>query len=203
VPTACAPSPPTADVLVLDGHGGNEQLSDRDLVQRARAGQEWAHAMIYRRHVGLVANAAQRLLRNTSDVDDVVQETFLIAFEKLGSLIDAQALRAWLVKIAVNRAHRRYRWRRFVALVGGEDPSPIFEQQASTAASPEQLAELALIDRALSRLPYKLRTPWVLRHAVGCQLEEVAEACGCSLATAKRRIAEAEACVRLHLEGPS
>lgn len=190
---------PPRDVLVLDGRGGNEHVSDGDLVRRAQGGEAWAHEMIYRRHVRLVATTAQRLLRGTSDVDDVVHETFLIAFEKIGSLLDADALRGWLVRIAVSRVHRRFRWRRFVALLGGADPTAVLEDQASREASPEQRAELALIDRALGRLPRKLATPWVLRNIVGCQLEDVAAACACSLATVKRRIAEAETKVREHL----
>lgn len=199
MPRALARLPAARDVLVLDGRGGNEHVTDGDLVRRARGGETWAHEMIYRRHVRLVATTAQRLLRDASDVDDVVHETFLIAFEKITHLIDADALRGWLVRIAVSRVHRRFRWRKFVAFLGGDDPTAVLEEQACRDASPEQRAELALIDRALGALPLKLRTPWVLRHVVGCQLEDVAAACACSLATVKRRIAEAEGLVRRHL----
>ena len=190
------------DVLVLDGRGGKDDVSDGDLVRRARGGEEWAHEMIYRRYVRLVATTAQRLLRDPSDVDDIVHETFLIAFEKLDRLLDADALRGWLVRIAVSRVHRRFRWRRFVHFLGGADPTAVLEDQVSNDASPAQRTELALVDRALAALPLHLRTPWVLRHVVGCQLEDVAAACNCSLATVKRRIAEAEATVRAHTEAP-
>jgi len=199
VPRALARSPSSPDVLVLDGRGANEHLSDADLVRRARGGEAWAHEMIYRRHVRVVAATAQRLLRAPADVDDVVQETFLIAFEQIDRLLDADVLRGWLVAIAVSRVHRRFRWRRVVALLGGDDPTARLEEQASSEASPEQRAELALLDRALARLPQKLRTAWILRNVVGCQLDEVAAACECSLATVKRRITDAEATVRAHL----
>jgi len=196
---ACLTSPP--DVLVLDARRSSDHLTDATLVRRAQAGEEWAHEMLYRRHVRLVANSARRLLRDDAEVDDVVQETFLIAFEKIGSLLDAEVLRGWLVKIALSRVHRRFRWRRFVAFFGADGPDAVLEEQASRDASPEQRAELALLDRALLQLPRPLRTAWILRHVVGCQLEDVATACGCSLATIKRRIAEADAKVNEHLGG--
>lgn len=189
---------PGRPVLVLEP-GGDEHVADGELVRRARDGAGWALEMIYRRHVGLVATTARRLLRDPSDVDDVVHETFLIAYEKLDRLIDGDALRGWLVKIAVSRVHRRFRWRRFTTLLGGQDPSAVLEEQVSHEAGPDQRAELALIDRALARMPLPLRTAWVLRNVVGCQLEDVAAACECSLATIKRRIAEAELRVRAHL----
>src|SRR5579862_3734773 len=83
---------------------------DVELVRRARAGDAWAHEAIYRRYVQRVARVAQRLLRDPAEVDDVVQETFLIAFEKIDALAEPAALRGWLTQIAVSRVHRRFRW---------------------------------------------------------------------------------------------
>jgi RNA polymerase sigma-70 factor (ECF subfamily) len=84
-------------------------------------------------------------------------------------------------------------------LWAGAELEASLHDQASNDASPEQRAELALVDRALSRMPLKLRTPWVLRHVLGERLEDVAAACNCSLATVKRRLAEAETVVADHL----
>jgi RNA polymerase sigma-70 factor, ECF subfamily len=199
---ALLPDAARGDVVVLPDAGRGERASDAELVRRARAGDDWAHEMIYRRHVALVASTAQRLLRDPADVDDVVQETFLIGFEQIERLIEPAALRGWLVRIAVSRVHRRFRWRKLTGWLSGAEVAAALEDQASADASPEQRAELALIDRALARMPLKQRTPWVLRHVVGCALDDIAVACACSLATVKRRIADAEAAVAAHLDGP-
>jgi RNA polymerase sigma-70 factor (ECF subfamily) len=61
-------------------------------------------------------------------------------------------------------------------------------------------AELALLDRMLARLPTKERMAWMLRYVEGCELPEVARMCGCSLATAKRRIAAAHERVAAHVD---
>ncbi len=180
----------------------DEQVSDADLVQRARSGDQWALEMLYRRHVQLVAGTALRLLRNRADAEDVTQETFLLAFEKLAQLAEPAAFRGWLVRIAVSRVHRRFRTRKLRGLIfpwrdaEGEDIS--LEGEARDDATAEQRAELALLDLALAALPLELRTAWLLRHVMGCAVEETAEACGCSLATVKRRISAADEQIRRH-----
>jgi RNA polymerase sigma-70 factor, ECF subfamily len=185
-------TPEHGSVIVL---AAGDRVTDTELVRRGRAGEPWALEAIYRRYVLLVAGTARRMLRAPSDVDDVVQDTFLIAYTKLHALEDPEALRGWLARITVSRVHRRYRWRRLTGLLAGEDPQALLEQQAIGGASPADLAELALLDRALAKMSIKLRTPWVLRHVVELPLEEIATACDCSLATIKRRIAEADAVV--------
>jgi RNA polymerase sigma-70 factor (ECF subfamily) len=181
---------------VIPLHRGGS--SDSELVARALAGETSAHAEIYRRHAPWIAGSARRLLRGEDEAYDVVQETFLIAFEQLDRLQDPEALRGWLGRIAVSRVHRRFRRWRFLVFLHG-DPGARFEEQASPDATPEQRAELALLDRALAALPVALRTPWILRKVVGWSLPEVATACECSLATAKRRIADADAHVQTHV----
>jgi RNA polymerase sigma-70 factor, ECF subfamily len=169
----------------------NVTVADAELVERALAGDGWAEEMIYRRHVGTVASAARRLLRDPSEAADVVQETFLIAFEKLPTLGEPAALRGWLARIAVSRVHRRWRWRR-IKLWGAAAEEESLLDVAAPGLSPAERAELALIDERLGELPVKLRVPWVLRHVVGYSLDEVATACACSLASVKRYLERAE-----------
>lgn len=165
-------------------------LSDGELALAARAGNDMALKELYLRFSSVVAATARKLLRYASEVEDVVQETFMIAYEKLGQLDDANAIRGWICQIASSRAHRRVRSRELVAVVDAS----LVDQLASRDASPELRAELARIVNALA-LPDGLRAAWVMRHVFGAGLDDVAVSCGCSLATAKRRIAKAEAIV--------
>jgi RNA polymerase sigma-70 factor (ECF subfamily) len=167
-------------------------VDDAELVTRAREGDGWAEEMIYRRHVGAVASTARRLLRDPAEAADVVQETFLIAFEKLGSLGEPAALRGWLARIAVSRVHRRWRWRRLKLWGATADEESLLDV-AAPGLSPPERAELTMIDERLQAMPVKLRVPWVLRHVVGYSLDEVATACDCSLASVKRYLTRAEA----------
>lgn len=201
VPPSPPASPAAGDVLALADHRPAERIDDAALVARALAGDGWAREAMFRRYVVTVAAAARRLLRDSAESDDVVQETFLIAFEQLPRLAQPAALRGWLLQIAISRVHRRFRsWRRW-RLPPAEETAARLEEQAARGVSPEQRAELALIDRALAELALPLRTAWVLRHVEGHSLEDTAAACACSLATAKRRIARAEEVVQRFLAG--
>ncbi len=167
---------------------------DVELARRSQAGDPDAFDAIYRRYAGLVVATVRRLLRDRSDVDDVLQETFLIAFEQIAQLAEPAALRSWICRIAISRAHRKFRARRLAPYLSHADPDLLLDQQVSPEPSPADHAELARIDRVLS-LALELRTPWILRHVVGAALDDIAAWCACSLATVKRRITLAEAAI--------
>ena len=167
--------------------------SDSDLARRIGQGERWAEEAFYRRHVVQVVGIAQRLLGNGSDAEDVAQETFTTAFEIWHQLRDYERARPWLLQIAVRKVHRKFRKRRVLRLLGLDqslDDLPL-EVLAHEDTSAEVRSDLRLLDSVLKSLSAKSRIPWMLRYIEGLPLEEVAAQCDCSLATAKRRIADA------------
>lgn len=181
-----------------------EGISDGALVERAIDGDRWAKEALYRRHVRRVTNAVTRIAGRTADADDAVQEAFLVAFTRLDALRDPGAFRGWIAQIAVNEVRgrlRKRRWMRRFGLGRDEDDDACLEALASAEATPEMRAELARLDAVLARMDPELRMAWMLRHVEGWELTEVATALGCSLATAKRRLAEAGAIVDAHVAG--
>lgn len=174
---------------------------DADLVGRALLGDRTAEGLIYRRHARAIAGLAARLSGSRSDAEDIVQETFVRALEHLRDLRDPNALRPWLTRIAVTCAQRRLRRKKFLGWLGvsGGEEDLAFDALAAPDASPEVRAELARVASVLSRTPEAERVAWVLHRVEGETLESVAEACECSLATAKRRIAAVEARLEKHL----
>jgi RNA polymerase sigma-70 factor (ECF subfamily) len=146
---------------------------------------------LFRSHAHYVAAIAHRLLGREHDVDDTVQEVFLIAIRGHSAIREVGAIRGWLARVTVRVARRRLRARRVRDLFG-LDESPAYDRIADGAASPEQRALLMQVYAMLDRLPADARIAWVLRHIEGERLDDVASLCGCSLATAKRRIAHAE-----------
>ncbi len=182
----------------------SEALGDEELVRRALAGDRWGREMLYRRHAGSLLAMTVRLLANRGEAEEVVQDTFVTAFEQLGTLREPGAVRGWLGQIAVNLVRRRFRrgrLMRFLGLDRGAEDATL-EALADPGISTDQRAELALVDRLLRAMKPALRLAWMLRRVDGLELGEVASLCGCSLATIKRRIAEADAIVDRHVAEP-
>jgi RNA polymerase sigma-70 factor (ECF subfamily) len=168
-----------------------DSLTDVDLVDRARGGDRWAEEAIYRRHVPYIGWLVVRMIGRHQDAEDVLQDVFTTALEQLHTLRDGAALRAWLTRIAVSRARRRLQRLRLARMVGldrGADDAAL-AALASSACPPEMRAELRLVSEILAQLPSGPRIAWTLHRVEGLTLPDVAAACQCSLATAKRRIA--------------
>lgn len=138
-----------------------------------------------------VAGLALRLLGRPDEVDDVVQDVFLAALRGLRNLREPQAIKGWLATVTVRVARRRLRMRWLWRLCGAFTPEQ-YEQLAAPGATPEDRASISCLYTVLDELPAAERLAWTLRHLEGERLEQVAVHCGCSLATAKRRIAAAQ-----------
>jgi RNA polymerase sigma-70 factor, ECF subfamily len=145
---------------------------------------------VFRRYAAYVAAIAHRLLGRDQDVDDTVQEVFVIAVRGLSQLREPAAVKGWLAKITVRVSRRRLRMRRLRTMLG-LDEDTLYDSMTDESASPEQRVLIGRVYRLLDGIPADHRIAWSLRHMEGEKLEDVAALCGCSLATAKRRIAAA------------
>lgn len=151
-------------------------------------------AELYDDYAAFVAWFASRLLPRHEEVEDVVQEVFLIAAGNLDNLTEPLKIRGWLKTVTLRRVGRRLRWARVRARFGIVPVSSesVEHLVVSPQANPEDRAALRELLEALGKLPIDLRIAWTLRHMHEESLEGVAELAGCSLATAKRRILAAQ-----------
>lgn len=148
----------------------------------------------FREHARHVAGLAYRLLGSRGEVDDVVQEVFLAAYRGVHTLRDAGKVRPWLATLTVRIARRRIRKQRFWGWLG-RGPTLDAADFAGETMSERDRGVLVRVYRAASKLSVEDRLAWVLRVVEGHELVRVAELCECSLATAKRRVARAQATV--------
>ncbi|MCC6215928.1 MAG: sigma-70 family RNA polymerase sigma factor [Polyangiaceae bacterium] len=177
--------------------------TDSALVARARAGERAAFEALYRRHAAVAIHLAIRIQGRATDVEDVVHDAFLKAHRSLDELRDGEAFRSWLGSIVVRIVRTRLRRRRLLVSLGLSTTEPVdLDALASRDASPEARASIAQVYALLQTMPSDDRIAWTLRFVERHRLEEVAELAGCSLATAKRRIARAQRFLAEHFVGP-
>ncbi|MDD9932612.1 MAG: sigma-70 family RNA polymerase sigma factor [Myxococcales bacterium] len=153
---------------------------------------------LFKRYAPYVARIGLRLLGREADVDDLIQEVFLAAFRQKHQVRDPAAFKSWLAIVAVRTARRQLRKRKVRSFVGLDTLAPSLELR-DPDISPERRALLTRVYQALDQLPVDHRLAWTLRYVEGEKLERVAERCGCSLATAKRRIAAAHTRIQAEL----
>ncbi|MFO0685869.1 MAG: sigma-70 family RNA polymerase sigma factor [Sandaracinus sp.] len=165
------------------------QVPDDDaaLIARAAAGDDRAFSMLYRRHARYVAGIAFRLFGDEIELDDVVQETFVDAHAALASVRDPATFRAFLGAIVARKVARRIGRRQRQRWLAS-----LFSLGAPRASAPAVEGEAFALYEALSAVSPERRIPWTLHVIEGMTLPEVAAMLDVSLATVKRRIAEAE-----------
>jgi RNA polymerase sigma-70 factor, ECF subfamily len=169
-------------------------VPDGQLVALAATGDSRAFEALYRRHVAFALHLATRIEGSSRDVEDVVHDAFLRAFERLADLADRNAFRAWLGAIVVHAVRSRLRRHRLMNLLGlGRSSEPVdLDALASPDCSPHVRAQIAQVYALLRTLPTDDRIAWTLRSVEGHDLETVARLSSCSLATVKRRISRAQ-----------
>lgn len=183
--------PPPAHLRVVSP-GPAPREDDAALVAGVRAGAPRAAARLWDRYSTLVRRILRRVLGPTADVEDGVQDSFLRLFRDLHSLRDPSALRSFLIGITLHVAKselRRRRAKRWLLLSDdGVVPEP---ENAAEVHDHEARAALVRLYRVLDRVSSERRVVFVLRYVEGLELAELSVVLGCSLATTKRRVADA------------
>jgi RNA polymerase sigma-70 factor, ECF subfamily len=153
---------------------------------------------LYQRYAPYIAAIATRILGRESEVEDVVQDVFAAAVNGLRRREDDREIKAWLARVTVRCAIHAVRLRRVWNLFDLTD-DPSYEALVDSGASSEERQLIVQVYRVLDTMAPRHRVPWALRYIEGRSMEEVAELCGCSLATAKRRVSHAHEriCARL------
>jgi RNA polymerase sigma-70 factor (ECF subfamily) len=176
-------------------HSGNVQVlpwagDDRELLAMLQRGGPAAAALLYDRFADDVHRTVARCLGPDRDRDDVIHDAFVQILRGLARVREPAALRGRVVAVAVNTARSELRRRRFRRLFWSPLPAPDREVDAH---DPEARDLLRRVYQRLDRLGTTERLAFVLRFVERFELTEVARLMDCSLATAKRKIARAQA----------
>lgn len=186
---------------------------DFKFLERLKNGDTAAFDLLVRERSGEIYGLLYRLTQNAEEARDLTQETFLRAFQNIGSFRGEADLKTWIYRIAINQARNRWRWwrrRKRDATISldasdGRTQPLIYSLRASRSSNPE-LATLAherenALTIALHSLGRSYRETVILRDVEGFSYEEIATTLGISVGTVKSRLARGRQELRRKLEG--
>lgn len=193
---------------VIETPGTEEVHPDVELVARAKKGDEAAFEKLVRQYDRAIFRTAMHITQNREDAEDITQDVFLKAYNKLEQFQGNSKFSTWLTRIAVNESLMRLRKRKTSRTVSMDqemqtEEGSIPRDFADWAPNPEEnytQAELKdLLDRTIAGLPPGFRTVFTLRDIQNLSTEETAEALGLSVPAVKSRLLRARLQLRERL----
>lgn len=164
--------------------------TDADLVARVAAGDERALAELYDRHATVLLGLARRVLGDTADAEEVLQEVFVHAWSRAGSYDPGRSsVATWLALVARSRAIDRLRSRRSFdrTVEGARQQSPPGHESPRAASVVLAHERGARVAAALAELPPEQRQVIEMAYYGGLSQTEIAGATGIPLGTVKTR----------------
>jgi RNA polymerase sigma-70 factor (ECF subfamily) len=175
----------------------NERDDDAKLVARVQQGDKRAFDLLVIKYQRKILRLLSRMLRDQSDIEDVMQEAFIKAYRALPQFRGESAFYTWLYRIAINTA------RNWMSSQARRPSSPNHNQSEDGETfdeidnltdnnTPESMLasrEIATtVNDTIQELPEELRTAIVLREIEGLSYEEISQAMGCPIGTVRSRI---------------
>ena len=181
---------------------------DVDLVARTRAGDNSAYEQLVKQYERQIFRTANHITQNREDAEDITQDVFFKAFQKLDQFKGDSKFSTWLVRIAVNESLMRLRKRKTSKTVSMDqdvqtEEGSIPRDFAEWRPNPEQIysqSELGdILRKTIAGLPPGFRTVFTLRDIENLSTEETAEALKLSVPAVKSRLLRARLQLRERL----
>lgn len=188
----------------------SENLSDHQLIEATKRGDEQAFAEIVSRYRSPITNYLYRFLNDYEEAVDLAQETFVRVYFAAERYHTGYAFSTYLYRIATNLAiseMRRRKRRKLLSLTGLFQPEgdeatqfDVADENPLPDANLLEDEQKQVIARAIAAMPEKYRLPIVLRDIEGKSYEEVAEILNLGLGTTKSRISRARGLLKEKLK---
>ncbi|MGA8391176.1 MAG: RNA polymerase sigma factor RpoE [Burkholderiaceae bacterium] len=180
-------------------HPSSSDSSDRQLVERAVAGDQRAFELLVIKYQRRIERLIGRMVRDVDLVEDIAQETFLRAWRALHQFRGDAQFYTWLYRIAVNTAKKALMDLKRNPTVRGnaadsDEEDETFQRgsELTSEETPESVfaaKEIAeAVNAAMEALPEDLRQAVALREIEGLTYEEIADLMGCPIGTVRSRI---------------
>lgn len=173
------------------------------LVRRSQKGDLDAFRQLYERFIQKILNYLYRMTGSKDEADDLAQDTFVLAYRKIGDLKNPERFQSWIFRIAQNNVYQLYRGKKVhVESIDQEESQELsdFQKLTTPLKSPEDAVlteELEqLITDVIQELPEKYRTVFILSAIEKLSYQEISNIVERSLASVKSDIHRARVIVR-------
>lgn len=177
-------------------------LSDPELISQILEGNSGQFAQLVRRHNQLVYRVLRSYLKDETEIEDTMQNTYLKAFEHLNQFNSKSRFSTWLVRIGINEALQSIK-RKQTKNGRIEETERIPETEAPLAYNPEyQLLRTELrqvLEYAVDLLPEKYRLVFILREVEGTPHSEIGRMLDISEVNVKVRLFRAKSLIKQNL----
>lgn len=174
-----------------------------ELLDRCRHGDQRAQMTIYRKYSRAMYNTALRIVKDSAEAEDIVQECFLKAFEKLHTYEGTSTFGAWLKRIVVNYSINIFRKNQKYQSVSYEDKLKYTiddEQDGIGSTEQENNQGVLKILKAMNTLKENYRVALTLHLIEGYDYEEMCEILDISYANCRTTVSRAKESLRKKLE---
>lgn len=173
-----------------------DEASDEELMAQIAAGDEPAFRLLSRRHLGRALALARRVVGNSADAEEIVQEALLRVWINAPRWRAAAAFRTWFYRVVVNLCLNRRRRRPFAALEEAGDPA---DPTPDAAAQLERRETDRLVAAAIADLPERQRAAIVLTYNDGLSNAETAAVLDTSISSVETLLVRAKRSLRAAL----
>jgi len=183
------------------------EACESDAIQRAKDGDDSAFEYLYNTHSKRVFSICLRMLKNTSEAEDLTQQVFLRLFRKIGTFRGDSSLATWLHRVTVNAVlmHLRQKKKPMEAAVSNFDRSGDGSNETREPGSDDNSMLMAIdrlnLNRAIRQLPAACKRLFLLHDVMGYRHGEIARFLGCSTGSSKSQVHRARKRLRKLLQG--
>lgn len=178
-------------------------MNDAQIVEKVLAGETGAFELLILKYQSQIFYAAMNIVKNREFAEDISQDAFLKAYEKLYALQDREHFYPWLKRITVNLALNHYDRGKRIVDIETEDSESSYFDTITSGESPEDFLikdELKKYVRMfVDGLPERLRTVIILREVEDMSYEEIADVLNIPLGTVRSRLFNARQIIKERL----
>ncbi|MEP1035068.1 RNA polymerase sigma factor [Ekhidna sp.] len=179
----------------------NNKLSEKEIVQKVLAGEKGLYEILLRRNNQKLYRVLRGYLPDHTDIEDVMQDTYMTAYEKLWQYRLDSAFSTWLIRIGINKAlYTLKKTKQTVYLASEKERSVDIKDKSHTPENKLiQMEAKQMLEAAIGQLDRKYRSAYIMKEIEGMSIAEISDCLDLSISNVKVRIHRAKTMIKENL----